>query len=334
MIKLEKVSINYGKYEVIKNFSLEIQDGEFLTILGYSGSGKTTILRGIAGLEKIRKGKIWFDDIDVTNTEIDERKVGFIFQNYTLFSNMNVFENIAFGLKNRKIRKDEIEKKVHRIANLLQISNILDKMSYQLSGGQQQRVAIARSLVLEPKILLFDEPFSNLDKELKNNLIEEVYRLNKETKTTIIYVTHDQNESFGYSDKILVMNNGQIEQIDTPKQIYNNPKTEYVAKFLGDKNKINDELLKQINKNIKENKTYYIKKEDIKIKNCSQMIADKLVFKINKVIYNGYYYEYEIENKIQKIRVMDFNTSKKYNGYVKIEINPNCLIEVEKNEEI
>lgn len=328
MIKLNNVSINYGKYEAIKNFSLEIQEGEFYTILGNSGSGKTTILRGIAGLEKITSGDIWFDDRNVTKLDIEDRKIGFIFQNYTLFPNMNVYENIAFGLRDKK---ENVEKHVQEIARKIQIDSVLYKMPYELSGGQQQRVAIARALVLKPKILLLDEPFSNLDKRLKEQLIEEVYKLNKETKTTILYVTHDQNESFGYSDKIVIMKNGEIQQVDTPINIYNKPSTDYVADFFG-KNRIDKKLIRELNVKPDTNKNYYIKKEDIKIKNCdSQDEENKLIFKIDKSIYNGFYYEYELQNELQKLKVIDFNIQKTYSKYVEVNINPKLLIEV-KNE--
>lgn len=328
MIKLDNVSINYGKYQAVKNISLEIQGGEFYTILGDSGSGKTTILRGIAGLEKISSGDIWFDNKNVTNLDIEERKVGFIFQNYTLFPNMNVYENIAFGLKNKKNKKEEIKEKVYKIARTMQIDSILYKMPYQLSGGQQQRVAIARALVLKPRILLLDEPFSNLDKKLKIQLIDEVYKLNRQTKTTILYVTHDQNESFGYSNKIVIMKNGEIQQVDSPMNIYNKPSTEYVAEFFG-KNKIDKKLIKKLNFKLDENKNYFIKKEDIGIKSCERKVEkNKLIFKVIKSIYNGFYYEYELQNEIQKLRVIDFNVLNKYSKYVEVNIEPKFLIEV------
>ena len=328
MIKLDNVSINYGKYQAVKNISLEIQGGEFYTILGDSGSGKTTILRGIAGLDKISSGDIWFDNKNVTNLDIEERKVGFIFQNYTLFPNMNVYENIAFGLKNKKNKKEEIKEKVYKIARTMQIDSILYKMPYQLSGGQQQRVAIARALVLKPRILLLDEPFSNLDKKLKIQLIDEVYKLNRQTKTTILYVTHDQNESFGYSNKIVIMKNGEIQQVDSPMNIYNKPSTEYVAEFFG-KNKIDKKLIKKLNFKLDENKNYFIKKEDIGIKSCERKVEkNKLIFKVIKSIYNGFYYEYEIQNEIQKLRVIDFNVLNKYSKYVEVNIEPKFLIEV------
>ena len=328
MIKLDNVSINYGKYQAVKNISLEIQGGEFYTILGDSGSGKTTILRGIAGLEKISSGDIWFDNKNVTNLDIEERKVGFIFQNYTLFPNMNVYENIAFGLKNKKNKKEEIKEKVYKIARTMQIDSILYKMPYQLSGGQQQRVAIARALVLKPRILLLDEPFSNLDKKLKIQLIDEVYKLNRQTKTTILYVTHDQNESFGYSNKIVIIKNGEIQQVDSPMNIYNKPSTEYVAEFFG-KNKIDKKLIKKLNFKLDENKNYFIKKEDIGIKSCERKVEkNKLIFKVIKSIYNGFYYEYELQNEIQKLRVIDFNVLNKYSKYVEVNIEPKFLIEV------
>ncbi len=331
MIKIDNVSIIYGKNEVVKNFSLEIKDGEFYTILGNSGSGKTTILRGIAGLEKISKGNIWFDNKNITNMDIEKRNIGFIFQNYTLFPNMNVHDNIAFGLKEKKEKIDEI---VKEIAKVMKIDSILYKMPHELSGGQQQRVAIARSLVLKPKILLLDEPFSNLDKRLKEQLTAEVYKLNRETKTTILYVTHDQNESFGYSDKIVIMKDGKIQQVDTPVNIYNKPLNDYVAEFFG-KNKLEDKFIKRLKLNLDINKHYYIKKEDIKLKNSNKKYQKgKVIFEIIKAIYNGFYYEYELQNTIQKLRVIDFDTEKKYSQYVEVNIDPKLLIEVDNGRYI
>ncbi len=331
MIKIDNVSIIYGKNEVVKNFSLEIKDGEFYTILGNSGSGKTTILRGIAGLEKISRGNIWFDNKNITNMDIEKRNIGFIFQNYTLFPNMSVHDNIAFGLKEKKEKIDEI---VKEIAKVMKIDSILYKMPHELSGGQQQRVAIARSLVLKPKILLLDEPFSNLDKRLKEQLTAEVYKLNRETKTTILYVTHDQNESFGYSDKIVIMKDGKIQQVDTPVNIYNKPLNDYVAEFFG-KNKLEDKFIKRLKLNLDINKHYYIKKEDIKLKNSNKKYQKgKVIFEITKAIYNGFYYEYELQNTIQKLRVIDFDTEKKYSQYVEVNIDPKLLIEVDNGRYI
>ena len=331
MIKIDNVSIIYGKNEVVKNFSLEIKDGEFYTILGNSGSGKTTILRGIAGLEKISRGNIWFDNKNITNMDIEKRNIGFIFQNYTLFPNMNVHDNIAFGLKEKKEKIDEI---VKEIAKVMKIDSILYKMPHELSGGQQQRVAIARSLVLKPKILLLDEPFSNLDKRLKEQLTAEVYKLNRETKTTILYVTHDQNESFGYSDKIVIMKDGKIQQVDTPVNIYNKPLNDYVAEFFG-KNKLEDKFIKRLKLNLDINKHYYIKKEDIKLKNSNKKYQKgKVIFEITKAIYNGFYYEYELQNTIQKLRVIDFDTEKTYSQYVEVNIDPKLLIEVDNGRYI
>lgn len=331
MIKIDNVSIIYGKNEVVKNFSLEIKDGEFYTILGNSGSGKTTILRGIAGLEKISRGNIWFDNKNITNMDIEKRNIGFIFQNYTLFPNMSVHDNIAFGLKEKKEKIDEI---VKEIAKVMKIDSILYKMPHELSGGQQQRVAIARSLVLKPKILLLDEPFSNLDKRLKEQLTAEVYKLNRETKTTILYVTHDQNESFGYSDKIVIMKDGKIQQVDTPVNIYNKPLNDYVAEFFG-KNKLEDKFIKRLKLNLDINKHYYIKKEDIKLKNSNKKYQKgKVIFEIIKAIYNGFYYEYELQNTIQKLRVIDFDTEKKYSQYVEVNIDPKLLIEVDNGRYI
>ncbi len=236
MIELKNLSIKYGDFVAVNKINVEIQDGEFFTFLGPSGCGKTTTLRSISGFEKPAEGQILVEGEDISRLLPEERNIGFVFQNYALFPSMSVYENIAFGLKIKKISKNFVKSKVESIAEKVGISEHLYKKISELSGGQQQRIAVARALVVEPKILLMDEPLSNLDAKLRVSMREEIKRLQSELKITTIYVTHDQEEALAISDKIAVFNKGTIEQIDVPSVIYNRPATPFVAEFIGDIN--------------------------------------------------------------------------------------------------
>ncbi|WP_456367579.1 ABC transporter ATP-binding protein [Thermococcus sp.] len=212
---------------------LEVKSGELMTLLGPSGCGKTTTLRIIAGLEKPDSGRLLFDGIDVTETEPGERNIGIVFQDYALFPHMTVFENIAFGLEMRKIPRLEIEKKVRWALDLVGLKGFENRYPEQLSGGQQQRVALARALVIEPQVLLLDEPLSNLDAKIRERLRGEIKNIQRELGITTVYVTHDQEEAMAISDRIAVMTSGRIEQVGKPLELYYHPKTEFVARFLG-----------------------------------------------------------------------------------------------------
>ncbi len=232
-VKLDKVSKYFGKVKAVDEVSLFIRDGEFVTLLGPSGCGKTTTLLMIAGIYKPTKGRIYFDDIDVTDIPPKDRNVGMVFQSYALYPHMTVYNNIAFPLKLKKLPKNEIDKKVKEVAKLLKIDHLLDRKPAQLSGGQQQRVALARALVKEPDVLLLDEPLSNLDALLRVYMRAELKRLQKTLGITAIYVTHDQIEALSMSDRIVVMNNGRIQQIGSPDEIYSKPSNTFVASFIG-----------------------------------------------------------------------------------------------------
>ncbi|NJE09545.1 ABC transporter ATP-binding protein [Thermococcus sp. MAR1] len=212
---------------------LEVKDGEFLTLLGPSGCGKTTTLRMIAGFEKPDKGEILFDGRPVNDLPPYERGIGIVFQDYALFPHMTVFKNIAFGLEMKKLPKAEIERKVRWALELVGLSGLENRYPEQLSGGQQQRVALARALVVEPDVLLLDEPLSNLDAKIRERLRGEIKRIQRELGITTIYVTHDQEEAMAVSDRIAVMNFGRVEQVGKPLELYYRPKTEFVARFLG-----------------------------------------------------------------------------------------------------
>ncbi len=221
MIKFNDVQIKYGDYVAIDNLNLEINEGEFFTMLGLSGCGKTTTLRSLVGFSYPTKGKIFIDETDVTKMPTEKRDVSIVFQSYALFPTMTVYENIAFGLTLQKLPKEYIDKKVREVADKVQIipEKLFNNVS-ELSGGQQQRVAIARALVLNPKILCLDEPLSNLDAKLRVELRNELKKLQRDLKITTIYVTHDQEEALTLSDRIAVFNKGKIEQIGTPQEIY------------------------------------------------------------------------------------------------------------------
>ncbi|HIP56630.1 MAG TPA: ABC transporter ATP-binding protein [Ignisphaera aggregans] len=232
-VKLDHVSKYFGRVRAVEDFNLLIRDGEFVTLLGPSGCGKSTTLLMIAGIYKPTKGRIYFDDQDVTDLPPKDRNVGMVFQSYALYPHMTVYENIAFPLRLKKMPKNEIDRKVREIAKFLKIDHLLDRKPAQLSGGQQQRVALARALVKEPDVLLLDEPLSNLDALLRVYMRAELKRLQKELKVTTVYVTHDQVEALSMSDRIVVMNEGRIQQVGTPDEIYSHPANTFVASFIG-----------------------------------------------------------------------------------------------------
>lgn len=236
-LELKEIKKSFTEGEaVLDNISLEISKGEFITLLGSSGCGKTTTLRIIAGLEQPDAGSVWLDGREVTGLEPNQRDVNTVFQNYALFPHMNVAENIGYGLKLKKVPKSEIRKKVSQMLELVQLEGYEKRKPSELSGGQKQRVAIARALVNNPKVLLLDEPLGALDLQLRRAMQIELKHLQKKLGITFIYITHDQEEAINMSDRIAVMRDGRIEQIGTPDEIYNHPKTSYVAIFVGNAN--------------------------------------------------------------------------------------------------
>ncbi len=233
-INIENVIKSYNKEDnIIKKINLEVKQGEFLVIVGPSGCGKSTLLRMIAGLEDITEGIIKIEDRVINNIPPANRDIAMVFQNYALYPHMNVEQNLSYGLKNRKMPKKEILQRVQEIAKLLQIEEFLKRKPSQLSGGQKQRVAMGRAIIREPKVFLFDEPLSNLDAKLRNQMRIEIRKLHDKLKITSVYVTHDQVEAMTLADRIVVLNDGKIEQIGTPDEIYDSPKTLFVSKFMG-----------------------------------------------------------------------------------------------------
>ncbi|WP_041083534.1 ABC transporter ATP-binding protein [Thermotoga profunda] len=233
-LEIVDVSVAYqNNVVVLKNLSLSVEKGSFLSLLGPSGCGKTTTLRTLAGFISPMNGKIIVNGKDYTRVPPHKRNMGIVFQSYALFPHLNVFENIAFGLKMRKLNKSEIDQRVKRAIDLVGLSGLEYRLPSQLSGGQQQRVGIARAIVIEPDVLLMDEPLSNLDANLRIEMRNEIRRIQQKLGITTIYVTHDQSEAVALSDQIAVMNNGKIVQLDTPKEVFSNPKTRFVANFMG-----------------------------------------------------------------------------------------------------
>ena len=271
MIKFDNIQIKYGDFIAIDNLNLDIKEGEFFTFLGPSGCGKSTTLRALVGFLDPSSGSIEVNGKDVTHMEPEKRGIGIVFQSYALFPTMTVFDNIAFGLKVKKVAPDVIKAKVSAVAAKIKISDQqLQRNVSELSGGQQQRVALARALVLEPKILCLDEPLSNLDAKLRVDLRKELKRLQKELGITTLYVTHDQEEALTLSDRIAVFNNGFIEQVGTPVEIYHNSQTEFVCDFIGDINVLTDETVHGILLNnahvFLEDKKGYIRLEKVRFK--------------------------------------------------------------------
>ena len=233
-VKLEHVYKKYPNgFEAVKDFNLDIEDKEFIIFVGPSGCGKSTTLRMIAGLEDISSGDLFIDDKRMNDVEPKDRDIAMVFQNYALYPHMTVYENMAFGLKIRKVPKAEIDQKVHEAARILDLEHLLDRKPKALSGGQRQRVAMGRAIVRSPKVFLMDEPLSNLDAKLRGQMRIEISKLHQRLGTTIIYVTHDQTEAMTLGTRIVVMKDGVIQQVDTPQNLYDNPGNKFVAGFIG-----------------------------------------------------------------------------------------------------
>lgn len=249
-IKVRNAVKKYGDQTIISNLSLDIKEGEFFTLLGPSGCGKTTLLRMIAGFNSIEGGDFYFGDTRINDIDPAKRNIGMVFQNYAIFPNMNVEKNVAFGLKNRKLPKEEIQAKTDQFLKLMKIDEYRDRMPERLSGGQQQRVALARALAITPDVLLMDEPLCNLDAKLRVEMRTVIKEIQNSVGITTVYVTHDQEEAMAVSDRIAVMNHGDIQQIGTPKVLYQRPANLFVATFIGHTNVLDCKLV------VKDGKAY------------------------------------------------------------------------------
>jgi multiple sugar transport system ATP-binding protein len=232
-VTLKEVSKSFGAFDVLQSIDLNIEDGEFVVFVGPSGCGKSTLLRIIAGLVPVSQGIVSIDGKEVTDVPASKRGVAFVFQSYALYPHMNVARNISFALETARMTKVEIGRRLAKVADMLKIGHLLDRKPKQLSGGQRQRVAIGRALVSQPKLFLFDEPLSNLDADLRMEMRFEIAKLHAEVSATMIYVTHDQTEAMTLADRIVILNQGRIEQVGTPRQLYDHPANKFVAGFLG-----------------------------------------------------------------------------------------------------
>ena len=328
MVKFENIEIKYGDFVAIENLNLDIKEGEFFTFLGPSGCGKTTSLRALVGFLSPSKGKVYVGDKDVTNLPVEKRNIGMVFQSYALFPTMSVYDNIAFGMKVKKASKTEIDQKVHEVAAKIKITESqLKKNVSDLSGGQQQRVALARAIVLEPKILCLDEPLSNLDAKLRIDMRMELKRLQKELGITTLYVTHDQEEALTLSDRIAVFNNGYVEQVGTPYEIYNESKSEFVCDFIGDINRLKGELLSEVNTqsgaNLDTNKTGFVRIERCISEEKAGYV--KLTGKVEEAEFSGVLTKYVLECHGQELKYLEKNDGRRLyqeNEQIDLYINP------------
>ena len=329
IVRLEGFGKSYDKKEVIKDIDLDVYEGEFLTLLGSSGCGKTTILRSISGLDVPTYGKVYIDGEDVTDLEPPKRQVNTIFQNYALFPLMNIYDNIAFGLRMKKIPEDEIKNRVDEMLELVHLEGYEKRFPRELSGGEQQRVSLARGLVNRPKVLLLDEPISALDLKLRKKMQIELKMLQRKLGITFIYVTHDQDEALSMSDRIVVLRSGKIEQIDSPTDIYDKPNSLYVAEFIGDANAFvtkvsNVDYEKKLvyfengmvankngNYNVGEKVDIVIRPENIKI---SSKLKDKNSFNgiVKELIYDGSSTKLIFNLDKNLVKVVVFGNDKKF----------------------
>ena len=298
MIELKNIVVKFGDFEALHDINVDVKEGEFFTFLGPSGCGKTTTLRTITGFIEPVEGTVNVNNVDITHVPIEERNIGIVFQSYALFPTMTVYDNIAFGLKVKKLRKNEIDEKVRAIAKKVDLSDEqLKKAVSQLSGGQQQRVAIARALVTGPAIICMDEPRVQLRNELK--------KMQKDFGITTIYVTHDQEEALTLSDRIAVFNKGFIEQIGTPNEVYNHSKTEFVCNFIGDINRIESDVAKKMGLSDKQN--HFVRLERLRVNRPAEEDETQVEGVIESREYYGLYIKYYIQTGTQILKVIEKN---------------------------
>ena len=311
MIRLNDIAVKFGDFTALHDINVHVKEGEFFTFLGPSGCGKTTTLRTLTGFIEPANGTVVANGKDITRVPIEDRNIGSIFQSYALFPTMTVYDNIAFGLKIKKVKKKEIDQKVRDIAKKVDLSDEqLAKAVSQLSGGQQQRVAIARALVTDPAIICMDEPLSNLDAKLRVQLRNELKKMQRDFGITTIYVTHDQEEALTLSDRIAVFNKGVIEQIGTPNEVYNHSQTEFVCNFIGDINRLNDDTVAALNARgagLDGTKHNYIRLERLHVNiapRAGELTMDGVV---ESCEYYGLYIKYYIHAGSQSLKVIEKN---------------------------
>ena len=295
----------YGETTVIPDLSLTIKEGELFTLLGPSGCGKTTLLRMIAGFNTIEGGDFYFNDKRINDMDPGKRGIGMVFQNYAIFPNMSVRKNVEFGLKYKKMSKEEMQAATDKFLKLVHVDEYADRMPDRLSGGQQQRVALARALVIQPDVLLMDEPLSNLDAKLRVQLRNELKKMQREFGITTIYVTHDQEEALTLSDRIAVFNKGVIEQIGTPNEVYNHSATEFVCNFIGDINRVEAPIAAKMK--LAAGQNHFIRLERLHVnkpKRDDEILIDGVVENIE---YYGLYIKYYIDVGSQILKAIEKN---------------------------
>ena len=333
MIRLNDIVVKFGDFTALHGINVHVKEGEFFTFLGPSGCGKTTTLRTITGFIEPAAGTVVVKGRDITHVPIEDRNIGIVFQSYALFPTMTVYDNIAFGLKVKKVKKSEIDQKVRQIAKKVDLTDEqLAKAVSQLSGGQQQRVAIARALVTGPAIICMDEPLSNLDAKLRVQLRNELKKMQKDFGITTIYVTHDQEEALTLSDRIAVFNKGVIEQIGTPNEVYNHSQTEFVCNFIGDINRLNDDTvaaLKAAGAAVDGSRHNYIRLERLHVNVAPRSGELTLDGTVESCEYYGLYIKYYIHIGSQTLKVIEKNDG--VNIYesgqqVKVVLNPGDIM--------
>ena len=341
MIRLNDIVVKFGDFTALHGINVHVKEGEFFTFLGPSGCGKTTTLRTITGFIEPAAGTVVVKGRDITHVPIEDRNIGIVFQSYALFPTMTVYDNIAFGLKVKKIKKAEIDQKVRQIAKKVDLSDEqLAKAVSQLSGGQQQRVAIARALVTGPAIICMDEPLSNLDAKLRVQLRNELKKMQKDFGITTIYVTHDQEEALTLSDRIAVFNKGVIEQIGTPNEVYNHSQTEFVCNFIGDINRLNDDTvaaLKAAGAAVDSSRHNYIRLERLHVNVAPRDGELTLDGTVESCEYYGLYIKYYIHVGSQTLKVIEKNDG--VNIYepgqqVKVVLNPRDIMAYDAPAEV
>ena len=327
-VKFENITKKFNETVAVDNVSCSFEAGTLTTLLGPSGCGKTTSLRIIAGLERATEGKILIDNEDVTILPATDRDVSMVFQSYALFPHMSVIENVSYGLKMINVKKEEYTEKSIETLKLVNLEGYENRMPSELSGGQQQRVAVARAIVLKPKVLLFDEPLSNLDAKLRRQVREDIREIQQKLGVTTIYVTHDQEEALAISDKVIVMNNAVIAQEGSPKDLYNNPKNKFVANFIGDANVVSAEI------ESKEDNSYKLRLAEMQINITSEhilsgkvsvalrpekiniqnnIIENSIKGKVTNSSFVGNSYQYIVNSNIGKIYVVSNDTINIFN---------------------
>ena len=311
MIRLNNIVVKFGDFTALHDINVQVKEGEFFTFLGPSGCGKTTTLRTITGFIEPAEGQVFVRDKDITHVPIEDRNIGIVFQSYALFPTMTVYDNIAFGLRVKKMKKAEVDEKVRAIAKKVDLSDEqLRKAVSQLSGGQQQRVAIARALVTGPAIICMDEPLSNLDAKLRVQLRNELKKMQKDFGITTIYVTHDQEEALTLSDRIAVFNSGVIEQVGTPNEVYNHSATEFVCNFIGDINRLGEGIVNELinmGAPVDPAKHNYIRLERIHVNVQPREGEIALDGTVESLEYYGLYIKYYITVCGQTIKVIEKN---------------------------